>query len=363
MEVYGFLTYVERMTGVGRYAAELAKRTATKFIIYGAPFQKEENNKVYLQGFPRFPVLKTLINNLVYGPIKFRNFKADIYHAYYHHSAIPLILAKRKPLVVTIPDLIPRLFPLSVSPTFACWDYICALAARRADLIICYSRSAKMDLQRILNVPPEKIRVIPLGVDDKFRVIGSSKESVKKDLGIKNPFIYTVSTLKPLKNLDSVINALHELKGKFKDLKLYVTGAEVWRYSHIFALVRELGLQSDVVFLKHLSDEDLVKYYNAADVFVFPSKYEGFGLPPLEAMACGTPVISSNRSSLPEVVGNAGMLVDPNANELANAVKELLTNDALARELSERGLERAKQFTWDRTAERTVMVYEEVLKS
>jgi glycosyltransferase involved in cell wall biosynthesis len=142
-----------------------------------------------------------------------------------------------------------------------------------------------------------------------------------------------------------------------------VVGARKWKYSPIFETVKQLGLENHVHFMGFVPEDELPALYNGADLFVFPSLYEGFGLPVLEAMACGTPVITSNVSSLPEVAGNAALLVDPyNVDELADAMRRILSDPALAADLRARGLERAQQFSWERTAQETLAVYKHVLE-
>jgi glycosyltransferase involved in cell wall biosynthesis len=143
--------------------------------------------------------------------------------------------------------------------------------------------------------------------------------------------------------------------------KLVIVGGKGWKYDDIFRNIEALNLQEDVIFTGYVPKEDLVKFYNLADLFVYPSLYEGFGLPPLEAMACGCPVITSNTSSLPEVVGDAGIMVNPyDVNELVKVMYEVLTNEGLKKELSKKGLERAKLFDWKKTAEETWKAYEMV---
>ena len=141
-----------------------------------------------------------------------------------------------------------------------------------------------------------------------------------------------------------------------------MVGGKGWKYTKIFDLIEELNLKNEVIFTDYVSDEYLVKIYNAADLFVYPSLYEGFGLPPLEAMACACPVITSNTSSLPEVVGDAGIMIDPNdVDSLTESMLKILTDNQLREEMSRKSLERAKMFSWKKTARETWKVYEDVL--
>jgi glycosyltransferase involved in cell wall biosynthesis len=168
----------------------------------------------------------------------------------------------------------------------------------------------------------------------------------------------------PRKNVEGLVKAFYRLKKKYRrGLKIIKVGGSCWfgARSRLNALVDALGLQRDLIFSEFASEEHLIALYNAADVFVFPSFYEGFGLPVLEAMACGCPVVASNTSSLPEVVGDAGILVNPyNINGLANAMYEVLANEGLREDLTKRGLARAKRFSWEKTARETLKVYQEV---
>ena len=145
--------------------------------------------------------------------------------------------------------------------------------------------------------------------------------------------------------------------------KLVLCGRPGWKYDSIFQTVEELGLKSDVIFPGYAPESELIAIYNMADLFVYPSLYEGFGLPPLEAMACGVPVITSNVSSLPEVVGDAGITVNPlDVNKLAEAMGSVLNSNTLREEMSQKGLKRASQFNWENTAAETLKVYESVVK-
>ena len=183
----------------------------------------------------------------------------------------------------------------------------------------------------------------------------------KKKHDITFPFILYLGTLEPRKNLKSLILAYNEIKKKFPEYKLIIGGAKGWGYKNIFQIIDNLGIDKDIIFTGYIPEKDLPSLYNSAELFVYPSFYEGFGLPPLEAMACGTPVITSNTSSLPEVVGNAGIMVDPNnVNQLADAMYKVLTDDNLRRDMIKKGLKRAKMFSWKKTAKETLKVYEEV---
>lgn len=216
-----------------------------------------------------------------------------------------------------------------------------------------------MDIIRYFKIPENKIKVIYLGVDEDYKPLSETEiRKVRQKYHLNYPFILYVGSLISHKNIPTLIKAFYKLKKYGLPHKLVITGKRGWKYKNIFEIISKLNLQKDVVFTGYVQREDLPALYNAADLFVYPSLYEGFGLPPLEAMACGTPVITSNTSSLPEVVGNAGIMVDPyDIDGLAKAMYEVLTNEGLRAELRKRGLERAKMFSWKKTAEETLNVY------
>jgi hypothetical protein len=214
---------------------------------------------------------------------------------------------------------------------------------------------------KFLHYPEHRISVIPLAVDRRFKKI--EKETAHRHLKkyfMFDQFILSVGTLEPRKNLKNLILAYARLN---KDLResfpLILVGKIGWGMKELHRLIREVDLEEDVHFIDYILNEDLVSFYNGATLFVYPSFYEGFGLPPLEAMSCGTPVIASNVSSIPEVTADAAILIDPkNIGEIADTMKSLLLNGSLRQKLSFKGLERSKAFSWERVAKMTTEVYE-----
>src|SRR5262249_42286431 len=230
------------------------------------------------------------------------------------------------------------------------------------------SDATRRDLLRYYRVAPQKVRAVPLGVEPAFRPVEleAARALAAERYGLTSPFLLFVGTLEPRKNLRALLEAYRRLlsshTGEGDAPTLAVAGARGWWYRDLYRLARELGLDGRVRFLGRVPDADLPPLYSAAAAFVYPSLYEGFGLPPLEALACGTPVVCSDRSSLPEVVGDAGLLVDPTQPAaLAGALARILDDPALRQELRGRGLERAARYTWARTAAETVQVYEQAL--
>jgi glycosyltransferase involved in cell wall biosynthesis len=262
------------------------------------------------------------------------------------------------PFVVTIHDLSFLFYPQSFRPLNRFYLKLFArLSARRARRVIAVSESTKRDAVKQYGVTPEQVDVVYNGVDPAFRPLPTDQVSAfRADRGLPEQFILFVGTLEPRKNIARLIQAYAQLPGARPPL-IFV-GGKGWFYDEIFALVERLNLGAEVHFAGYVPTDDLPWWYNAADLFVYPSLYEGFGLPPLEAMACGTPVVTSTASSLPEVVGQAGLLVDPADTEgLAVAMEQCLTDADLRARMKAMGLARAAVFSWRETARRTVDSY------
>ncbi|NPV70661.1 MAG: glycosyltransferase family 4 protein [Firmicutes bacterium] len=233
-------------------------------------------------------------------------------------------------------------------------------ALRKASAVITPSAFVRDEVVRCFGVPTERIHPILHGVSPAFRVL--PKEEVtdtRQEMGLPERFLLYVGTIEPRKNLLGLIQAFGQAVAQGLDHSLVIAGAKGWKCTDIYALPRQLGLEHRVLFPGYVPGNLLPALYNAATIFVYPSLYEGFGLPVLEAMACGTPVVASNVSSLPEVVGEAGILVNPlDKDELASAILVLASNEGMRQDLSRKGLEWAAQFSWERTAQETVRVYE-----
>lgn len=268
------------------------------------------------------------------------------------------------PTVLTVHDLIGYLFPANLPPVARLyWALWLPFSIRFAGHIIADSEHTRGDLQRLLGVPGERITVIHLAADERFQPISDPavRADVRDRYDLPPSFILYVGTLEPRKGLDTLVNAYASLADEFPHA-LVIAGKKGWYTLPLFRQIEALGLRYRIRFTDYVDDADLPVVYSLADLFVFPSRYEGFGLPPLEAMACGVPVISSNAASLPEVVGDAGMLVPPdNVEALAAAMRQVLVDDALRANLRARGLARAGRFSWDETARQTVRVYEGVV--
>jgi len=269
-----------------------------------------------------------------------------------------------KATVTTIHDVIPYTYPeTSTTLDWLIYHFWLPLAVRWSDAIITDSTQSKEDIVRFLRAKENKVTVVPLAANDDYHPMrNNSVMAALETYEIRKPFILTVGSLESRKNLPRLLEAYARLRHWSEKWTLVIVGARKWKYAPIFETVQRLELEHYVRFTGYVEEEDLPALYNGADLFVFPSLYEGFGLPVLEAMACGTPVVTSNTSSLPEVAGDAALLVDPyDVEEIATAMRRILEDEALAAELRAKGLARAKEFSWERTARETIAVYEKVL--
>jgi glycosyltransferase involved in cell wall biosynthesis len=239
------------------------------------------------------------------------------------------------------------------------------LVVRRAAAIITVSHSARQDLQRILKIPEEKIHVVYEAAPKHFQQVTNPTElsRIQKKYNLPEQFLLYVGTLEPRKNLTRLVRALGRLKAQGQPQKLVMAGPWGWSMDDFQQQIEELDLKESVQLLGYVPEEDLPGLYSLATIFVFPSLYEGFGLPPLEAMACGTPVLSSKNSSLAEICGDAAYLVDPrNEESLVEGLQRLLTDEPLRETLKESGSKRAAEFSWERAAKETTAVYNKVIK-
>jgi glycosyltransferase involved in cell wall biosynthesis len=288
--------------------------------------------------------------------------RPDLIHVQY---TAPLLA--RTPIVVTVHDVSfiehPEYFTairrsqlrLTVGQT-----------VKRAARILTVSEFSRDAILRAYNIAPAKIRVIPNAANPEFRVIGRERaqKAVSERLHFDNPFIFSVGDLQPRKNQIGLIAAFSKLIAECPHLKhhLVLTGKETWFTPKVIEAARSCGFASRIHFTGFVSDPDLLELYNACDCFVFPSFYEGFGLPILEAMACGRAVACSNTSSMPEVADGAGLLFDPHqTGEITRALKDILLDSELRGRLERLGMQRAAGFTWKKSARATLDVYKEVV--
>jgi glycosyltransferase involved in cell wall biosynthesis len=237
-------------------------------------------------------------------------------------------------------------------------------SARKASQILALSEHARADIIGTYGIAPDRVTAIPLAASDRFRPISDERElqRVRHTYGIAGDYILTVGSIQPRKNLGRLISAYSRLKKNEKTAeypKLVIVGRQAWLFGETLRAIRESGFSDSIVLTGYVPDEDLPALYSGARCFVYPSFFEGFGLPPLEAMKCGVPVVAGNRTSLVEVVGDAGILIDPlDPDAIASGLSRVLSDQTLREELSAKGLSRSHLFEWRDTAKRTLEVYQ-----
>ena len=298
-------------------------------------------------------------------PLKLHKLGAELLHS--PHYVLPLFCRKRS--IVTIHDCIHLLFPQYL-PNRAAYQYARTMmghAIRRSDLVLTVSEASRRDILRFYpRADPDRLQVIPNAIDDAILDAPGEEEMerVQERYQIRGRFVLYAGNIKPHKNLQRLVAAFGLIKQRsgHEDVKLLIIGDEINRYGALRRSVEAAGVRQDVRFFGFVPTQTLSALYRLASVFAFPSLYEGFGLPPLEAMACGTPVVTSRISSLPEVVGDAALLVDPYSTEdIADALERVLGDETLRAELSTRGRARVKQFSWERSVEAIHSGYMKVL--
>jgi len=266
--------------------------------------------------------------------------------------------------IITIHDLNFLLYPQFLTKASARYYGQIDQAVRHTDHIIAVSESTRHDIVRLLGVPEQMITVIYEAPRRFFHILPDVdlRPRLQQRFGLKRDFLLFAGTIEPRKNIPTLLSAFQQMLDHYHpDVDLVLAGARGWLADEIDGLVSRLGLSDRVRFLGRVSDEELVWLYNATRMLVWPTFYEGFGLPPLEAMACGAPVIVSNVSSLPEVVGDAGLLVDPtDTNALTVAMWRVLSDDTLRQEMIAKGIKRAANFSWERAARETLALYRRV---
>ncbi len=291
-------------------------------------------------------------------------------------------VSKKCKTVVTFHDLSFEKYPEFYSAGKNYWHFSMSpkKQAKKADQIIAVSQSTKDDLVNIYNIDPEKIKVIYSGMGDESRIVNSELRilEIRKKYNLPEKYVLYLGTLEPRKNIVGLIKAFEKLRKNpscslfqgggcisplskgvrgISNVKLVIAGSKGWLYKDIFKVAKNSSVRNDIIFTGFIEDKDKSILYSNAELFVYPSFYEGFGFPPLEAMMYGTPVITSNFSSLPEAVGDAAIMVNPyNLDELAEAMKIVLADNKLKNLLVKKGFERVKKFNWKKCAEETLEV-------
>lgn len=289
---------------------------------------------------------------------------ADVFH--FPNYILPPL--RRGKAVVTVHDLSFLLYPECHEEGLRAFlERVVPLSVAAADFVTVDSAHVKNEAICLLDIPPDRVEVVYGGVDARFQPVKNEAvlQAVRQRYRLHFPFVLHVGVIEPRKNLVRLIEAYDRVRSALHlPHRLVLAGGLGWLYEEVFQKVAELGLQDFVLFPGYVPEEDLPALYSLADLFVYPSLYEGFGFPPLEAMACGVPVVASNAASLPEVVGDAGLLVRPtDIEQLADAIARALTDNALRAELRERGFKRARLFTWQAAAERALSIYRRVVEA
>lgn len=325
-----------------------------------APFtQNIKPELVHFSGY-LYRVMSTFV------PVPYSMFfgkNADITH-FFNYIAPPKVHGRT---VITVHDMVYKAFPETVrGRTKIMLNTGLKQSMKRADIIVTDSEFSKTEIIKYFPQHENKIRVVPCGVDlQKFRPCENPERipEVKKSLEIEGDYFLYLGTIEPRKNLKRLINAYHIFSQNVKNPpKLVLAGGKGWLYDSIFQRVTDLKLTEQVIFTKYVPSEDMNPLMCGALAFVFPSIYEGFGMPPLEAMACGVPVLSSDSASLPEVTGDCAVICNAYSEDsIAEGLHRLYSNENLREDLSQRGLNRAKNFTWDKSAEMLYNIYKELV--
>ena len=364
-----------RIGGIGRYAIHLLEALLSlssrqypdlEFVIFTAP----QTDRDILRGVgaatcERFRWIKsTLLRSSVLLPVGVLLERIDLFHGL-DQSGIPLFFKAGK-YIVTIHDVIPLVLPWAFPPRHR---LVLATALARirkqAEMVIVPSRAAAEDVVHFLRVERERISVIPMGCEPRFQPVEDPLRAaaLRRRYNLPERYILFVGTLEPRKNVQTLLRAFAQVIAETPQdgLTLVIAGGKGWGGEDYMSTVGALKLHAHVRFAGYVEDEHLPELYRSALLFVYPSLYEGFGLPVLEAMACGTPVITSNRASLPEVAGDAALLVDPTRPEaLAAAMTSIIGDGDLRQALRAKGLARARTFTWDAVAQQTIAIYRAV---
>lgn len=367
----GFVTYgLDRpLTGIGRYTLEMASVfdrmgvDVTLLVSGGLGDLASTALSHHHLKFARLaPALMTL------GSLQIRmqakRYKFDIVHDPIGVTPFFFGLGGAKG-IVTVHDV----FAFSIPHHSSRFDdlvyrYWLPHVLPKVSKIITVSEHSKHDIMKYIKIVEDKIIVVYNGIDSVFQPLSDDEvyTYLQKQFAIAFPYILFIGNLTKRKNLETLLRAFAVVKDEFQSHQLVLVGPSTFRSTELAPLITELKIADRLISLGQVPNEALPWLYNGADVFAFPSLYEGFGLPPLEAMACGTPVVVSNSSSLPEVVGDAGLLFEATqVDQLAAAIRRVLSDDMLRENLSSKGLARAKGFTWQATASRVLDIYQSVL--
>ncbi|MFC1749387.1 glycosyltransferase family 4 protein [Pseudomonadota bacterium] len=368
--------YSTNFTGIGRYVFELTQNlfkldpknqyvlffNEPEYSIFQPPIEKVKKvlaNAPYYSLAEQTKFLKTLNKE-----------KLDLMH--FTHFNAPIFYNRKS--IITIHDLTLSFFPGKKKKSLIHrigYNLTLNAGVKKAKKVIAVSNNTKKDLHEITHIPEEKIEVIYEGVNEDFKILSSEDDiklmqEVKEKFALDKPFLLYTGVWRSHKNLQNLIRAFKILKEKHGfDGHLVITGRKDPLYQpDLLKVADELQVTKDIIFTDLVNEDELIALYNAAAAYVFPSLYEGFGLPPLEAMKCGTPVVTSNVSCIPEVCGDNAIFFDPHSPEdIAEKVYKVVSQPSLQEEMIKKGLKHVKQFSWTSMAEKTLELYNEALNS
>lgn len=354
--------------GAGKYIIELVRHLAQqagghRLVVFATTHGRRQigspaTNNLEWVTVPDMPSALRLIWEQARLPHLARRHGLDLLHSLHYTSPYSLSC----PSVVTFHDMTFLLFPeLHTRAKRTLFPRLIRLSAERAAALVAVSESTRRDAIRLLGLPPGRVHVTPLGVSEAFRPIHDAQALAERRRKYRLPeaFVLFVGLIEPRKNLPLLLRAYARLAARRDIPPLVLAGRGGWGARQVEQLVKTLGLQEKVHFAGYFPDCDLPFVYNLAQVLVYPSTYEGFGLPPLEAMACGTPVIATDAAALAENIGEAGLLIPPlDEQALEDALQTLIDNPALQKHLAQVGIKQAAEFSWERTARLTLKVYE-----
>lgn len=365
----------EKSGGIGVYTENLVKKLNeidfhnNYFLIHYARSTRD----IYLDNSEIIIPQKSFLNHMPGSysfwryytlPKELKKYKLDVIHDPYELG--PLSFSNPAAKIITIHDLTPLLFPEHFKSADV-WLHrlLFSKTIKNVDKIITVSEYSKKDIIEHINAPEDKIEVVYNGKSEIFHPHPEAElEEIKKRYNIPYEFILCVGGLHPIKNIPRLLKAYKKVLENGYRQPLVIVGKKVDKWDPIFHTISQLGLEDRVIFTGHINDNDLSLLYSAAQVFVYPCLYAGFGLPPLEAMACGTPVISSNNSSIPEVVGDAGILIDPyQVYDIATAMVHVMDDESMQKKMIKKGKKQAKLFSWDNAARETLNIYKEAYES
>lgn len=365
----------EQGGGIGRYVRELVSalarqdtETAYRLFVAGAPHSElppPPARNFLWKPIPLTPTWLARIWHRAFLPIPVETFigRVDLYHA--TDFVLPPTLPRTRTLL-TVHDLSFVRVPEAASAGLRAYlDRVVPLSVRKADHVLADSQTTKDDLIALYGIASDKISVLLSAADMRFRPIenGSLSLTIRSKYALGSaPYILSVGTVQPRKNYSRLIQALAALRNDNLDIHLVIAGGKGWLEDPFYETVRVTHMENFVHFIGFADEEDLPALYSGALCLAFPSLYEGFGLPILEAMGCATPVVTSNVSSLPEVAGDAALIVDPyDVEALTDALKHIIEDQTLRQNLIQKGLLRSKEFSWDKSAQHLVQIYTDLL--